>query len=317
MIDLSRYRVSLIVLAVLIAMGCNKPSEDSDTFDRGQKSELLSAIAEGNVSNVNEYLSKGTDPNALQVPQGKPYAGAYPLHLATAIGNSEIVEILLKSGADVEKPAYDENGGRPLHWAVFFQEPESVKLLLDYRASLTSKDNNGTTPLDLAALLRSSNFSRPKSIEKIARIELLFSGKDAAVSDVKGPISLIDAIYVGEAELVREVLLEGLDSHHEIIGPGLPFAGAYPLHLAAALGHREIVEILLDHGAKIEQKAQDKDGAPPIHWAVFFIQETIVDLLLERGALANSESDKGTKTLDLVLFLKALNRDALVTMNAV
>ncbi|MEU2991975.1 ankyrin repeat domain-containing protein [Streptomyces griseoincarnatus] len=55
-----------------------------------------------------------------------------------------------------------------------------------------------------------------------------------------------------------------------------------PLVLAATCGHPDVVELLLDRGADIEDR--DVKGWSPLEWAVSFGQVEAVQLLLARGA---------------------------------
>ncbi|MBJ6633773.1 ankyrin repeat domain-containing protein [Streptomyces sp. I5] len=55
-----------------------------------------------------------------------------------------------------------------------------------------------------------------------------------------------------------------------------------PLVLAATLGHTDVVDVLLDRGADIEDR--DFKGRSPLEWAASFGQPAAVRLLLRRGA---------------------------------
>ena len=90
---------------------------------------------------------------------------------------------------------------------------------------------------------------------------------------------LLTAIDKGQSDVVQELLDSGIDPNKDA-GP----EGAYPLHLAALKGNKEIVQILLDNGAKIDLKATNKDEATPLHWAACFGQKDVVSLFIEAGA---------------------------------
>ena len=57
-----------------------------------------------------------------------------------------------------------------------------------------------------------------------------------------------------------------------------------PIHLAAEKGHKDIVKLLLDHGANIDVK--DNDGETPIYRAAVKGHTETVKLLLDHGALS-------------------------------
>ena len=64
-------------------------------------------------------------------------------------GNVGVVELLLKSGADIH--AKDYYGLTPLHWAAELGYTEVVALLLKHGANINARNNFGVTPLHRAA----------------------------------------------------------------------------------------------------------------------------------------------------------------------
>ena len=79
---------------------------------------------------------------ACQTPGGPQAAGSFPLYQAALLGNADVVEQLLKSGADVR--ARVRNGNTALH-ATF--DTRTADVLLRYGAELNAKNNDGLTPL--------------------------------------------------------------------------------------------------------------------------------------------------------------------------
>ncbi|XP_055309695.1 uncharacterized protein LOC129573326 [Sitodiplosis mosellana] len=71
------------------------------------------------------------------------------LHFAARFGNKEIVQLLIENKADVNKK--DDNGSTPLHWAAEKGRKEIVQLLIDKGADVHEKDYYGSTPLHWAA----------------------------------------------------------------------------------------------------------------------------------------------------------------------
>ena len=98
---------------------------------------------------------------------------------------------------------------------------------------------------------------------------------------------LITAIDTENTESVKEILGAGINPNKNPVPVGFPLTGAYPLHLAVVKGNKEIVQILLDNGAKIDIKAKNKDEATPLAWAAFLGQKDAVSLLIEAGAPIN------------------------------
>jgi ankyrin repeat protein len=68
--------------------------------------------------------------------------------VAAAAAKTEVVELLLEAGADVDSPAPD--GRVALHHAVVAGDLGSVKSLLEHGADVGVTCMDGKTPLDLA-----------------------------------------------------------------------------------------------------------------------------------------------------------------------
>jgi L-ascorbate metabolism protein UlaG (beta-lactamase superfamily) len=70
-----------------------------------------------------------------------------------------------------------------------------------------------------------------------------------------------------------------------------------PLLMASFTGHKEIVQFLIDKGAKVNH--QDSFGATPLHMAVLGGQKDIVELLISKGADINIKSGNGKIPLQM------------------
>ena len=73
-----------------------------------------------------------------------------PLMAATVKKNTQLIELLLKKGADPNKT--DANGSTALHYAVIFNFNDIVALLVNANASKTLRDNRGKTASDYAKI---------------------------------------------------------------------------------------------------------------------------------------------------------------------
>ena len=72
-----------------------------------------------------------------------------PLHSAADADQSEVVKLLLESGAKVD--SRDAYGETPLHYAAREGSVESAKLLIAAGADANAKNSNGSTPITFAA----------------------------------------------------------------------------------------------------------------------------------------------------------------------
>ncbi|HHT9105353.1 MAG TPA: ankyrin repeat domain-containing protein [Candidatus Wujingus californicus] len=103
---------------------------------------LEEAINLGDLTKVQEILA--ASPGLLNGATGDQEMT--PLHLAANRGNTEIVELLLTKGANIE--AREFNGWTPLFSAVIIgQDEKTAKLLLDKGARVNARDLLGMTPL--------------------------------------------------------------------------------------------------------------------------------------------------------------------------
>ena len=120
---------------------------------------------------------------------------------------------------------------------------------------------------------------------------------------------LITAIDTENTESVKEILGAGINPNKNPVPEGFPLTGAYPLHLAVVKGNKEIVQMLLEHGAQIDGKAKNKDEATPLHWAAFFGQKDMVSLLIDAGAPINMLDSNHATPLDAAVYVWRLSQD--------
>ena len=103
-------------------------------------------------------------------------------------------------------------------------------------------------------------------------------------SDREGELGLpiLAAAYNGNIEAVKQHLAAGTDVN---VKGG--FADGTPLHYAAANGHKEIAELLIEKGADV--KAKDEGGKTPLDVAIQFKELEITNLLRVIGGKTGEE----------------------------
>lgn len=109
---------------------------------------------------------------------------------------------------------------------------------------------------------------------------------------------LIDACKMGNSRKVIELIdIYHADLHLHETKICLKFnsEGNNPLHIAAANGYNDIVNLLLQRGTNIH--CANKRNAAPIHAAVFKGRLDTVKLLLENGASIETQEDEGDTPL--------------------
>lgn len=109
--------------------------------NRAGESALHVASAVGSTVMVRILLDAGANVNATT-----EYERRTPLHLACLCDNVDVLELLLNC-ATCDLDAKDRNGNTPLHYAVKTADPKLVKLLVRYGASTQLRNFRGVTPL--------------------------------------------------------------------------------------------------------------------------------------------------------------------------
>jgi ankyrin repeat protein len=141
------------------------PANDNAAVVTGEDANalLLSAAAAGDALQVQAALKWGADVNHQPPDQGFKT----PLHLAAALGHTEVMEALLEAGADADRT--DAQSQNPLASAIIHEQPQSVRVLCDRAPESISP----AYPL-LKRILRDTKsplLSRQLSVEAIGNLQ--------------------------------------------------------------------------------------------------------------------------------------------------
>jgi uncharacterized protein len=198
------------------------PGED----DADQRSLPMLAVLLNDLRLLRELIKRGVDVN-------QAHQGLTPLLAATRDswhGRPEAVMMLLANGADTR--IADHEGFTPLHHSVRSSDPAVAALLLDAGAQQDALNHEGYNALGVACL--SNNWRLTKFLlERGARIEPE-GGQSALIAAVSG-----EDDAAGASLLLRHKARVDARAGNQ----------ATALLTACALGHNEIVSVLLDAGA--------------------------------------------------------------------
>lgn len=119
---------------------------EADEPKEASSKTIVDYVTEENLEQVENILMKNNELNINQYDED----GLCAIHWAADRGNAQILEILLKHGADVN--VQDLEGGQTaLHYAASCGHFECASTLLKYKADPSVCDANSATSLDLAA----------------------------------------------------------------------------------------------------------------------------------------------------------------------
>ncbi|MFP3033755.1 MAG: ankyrin repeat domain-containing protein [Wolbachia sp.] len=246
---------------------------------REYDSQLLTAVHNGDVSQVTGLLDKGA--NIL----AKDKNGKMPLDIANELGKTAIANFL--------RTKLDE----ALFIAVQSGNVSEVTNLLNGGANIEAKNNKGKTPLDVANEFGKFEALRlliNKAIEK-DKLDLVISFLDKSAKakgiDVYDPDGwrhnwkvIHHAVYYGNLDIVRDILKfpsEKVGSVHSV-GDGWVI-----IHYAVYYNRKDVISFLIDQGSNVDAKTS-YGRRTPLHIAVEQDRLDMAALLISKGANINA-----------------------------
>ena len=149
-----------------------------DTKDMYNDTRLCKAMPNGELEMAKLLLEKGADPNTNCY---KSYTVLEWAIMDPNKGNTSMIELLLKNGANVNKT--DNGLETPLHFAASYGKLEVVEALLEKGADVNFKSNSSWTALHFAA------FGEVGEQAEVAKI-LIGHGAEIEAKDVQGRTAL-------------------------------------------------------------------------------------------------------------------------------
>ena len=234
---------------------------------------LMIASSLGQSQMVELLLTAGADTLAIE-----PRMGATALHKAAQSGNADVIRLLLDHGTfiDQQSPIL---GNTPLMDAVLHKHEDAARLLLTCGARTAIKNHWQQTALDLA---------RQDGVDAIERLIVARDEADAQL--VRGQ-TLMAAVKAGHLAEVERLVAAGASLNERVPIVGSLDDDYTPLGLAARAGRADIVRALLHAGADPRRVIGLMRGTP-LHEASYFGHAEVVQALTEnRGKLGTGTSE--------------------------
>uniref|UniRef100_A0A671WJS5 Ankyrin repeat and sterile alpha motif domain containing 3 n=1 Tax=Sparus aurata TaxID=8175 RepID=A0A671WJS5_SPAAU len=187
------------------------------------------------------------------------------LHTACSIGQYDVVTECIKK-REVDLDGKNIGGWTPLMYASYIGHDNIANLLLEAGVNVNATTAKGLTPLMLAASCGN---------ESIAYF-LLQQGAELEQKDSQGWTALFHCTSTGHQQLVKFLLDNNADAN--VKEPGSCFT---PLMEAAASGHEIIVQNLLDHKVKVDDRNAKGETARAL--AMMYGYTKIISLIDSRS----------------------------------
>ncbi|MDA9981638.1 ankyrin repeat domain-containing protein [Gammaproteobacteria bacterium] len=211
------------------------------------------------------------------------WSGWTALHRAANTGQTDVAELLIANGADVDA----KTAGflyTPLFWAVRRGHRAMAELLINMGANVNATDARASTPLHFAAMQGDIGIVRLLLENSAVVYVKTLSG------DYPGETPLHTTAFAGHEEIAELLLAHGADVNA---------TDQYiytPLRRTVDQGHLTLAELLIEHGADIT--TTDGSGVTLLHVVARKGHIAIAEMLITRGLDINAMDSSGFTPLD-------------------
>ncbi|NPV00578.1 MAG: ankyrin repeat domain-containing protein [Brevinematales bacterium] len=218
-----------IIFTLLVLIGCTK-------------SELDTAIEAKDINKVKAILMTNTGVSTDNMGMDSL------LHLTVSTENTAIAKFFIEMGADVKVKEYinsNEFNISVLHTACLKDNFSMVKMLVEKGAEIDAVDGKGRTPLFDAC-----------AVGDVDIVKYLFEHGASLIyrEPVKGTYPIHEACYWDNADVVKYLLNIGMNKNLK------DFAGQTPFKYAVEGENLDIIKMIVDSGAEIDNKGADGES---------------------------------------------------------
>lgn len=263
-----------------------RPAASSSGDTSGPDNHLLiQAVIKEDIKRVQQLLDEGADVN-FQVEDG----GWTALHNAVNVSNKDIVDLLLRYGAD---PCLrKKNGATPFIVAGIVGNVELLELFLSKGSDVNEYDDNGFT-----AFMEAAWYGKVEALRFLydngAEVNLGRKTKEDQRKIRKGgATALMDAARNGHVEALR-ILLEEMRADVKACD-NMGRNALIHAFLNPNARTVEVVAHLLDHG--VEVNVRGEEGKTPLILAVEKRDYNLVKMLLGQQQIEVDDTDREGRT---------------------
>jgi len=270
----------------------NRRAVFEDDYHEWERTPLLLAADKGQTEIVALLLKKGADINVRDSLDGSPLSkGNTPLIMAAYGNYLEIVKILLAHSKKPDVLLQEKEGKTAFWFAVKNENIEMVKLLFENGSKINLPDISGKSVLTETILHK-----------KYDVLDFLIAnGADINMADNKAFTPLMEAIGKASGKYSK-VAFKYLEKFLTF-KPDIDFeplknnnGGFSALHLAASYNLADVVKLLLDNGANINIVSL-ATGGTPLHTAASVNFVNVARYLIKCGAKLEIQDKSGATPL--------------------
>jgi ankyrin repeat protein len=246
----------------------HKMNDDDENVNTTQ--QLIDAIEKNDTVTASSLIS-----SASMNLNGK----SLPLHHAAERGRVEIMTMLLDAGADIN--AADKDRYSACYFAIFYDEFDALKLLVERGANLDVVDFNGDSLLSIVAQCGKS--------ERIA-IFMLDAG-----APLDGLSTAVLMELVKSVAVFNRLMARGVDFDFTMMRD--EYGASLCHYLASNVACEDDLRFLVNVCGNDAVHAVDNDGKTLLHWASLSGNELTMRVFVELGAEIDRQDNRGRSAL--------------------